>query len=375
MWPEPSGGDPLSHHPPEGAGTDGSVDRHLRVLILAGGIGSRFWPASTPSRPKQLLPLGSERPLVADAVERALPLCGPEGIRILAGESLQAPLREVLPELPHRSFRVEPMARGTAPVLAWAAWEALREDPDMVLVSLHSDHVIHPPQALRALLRGAVEVARSTGLLLTVAVSPDRPETGYGYLLPGDPVPDVPGGVPTRRVSRFEEKPDAATAARYLEEGYRWNSGIFIWRADRFLEELRLHSPEVAPHLPLLEAGEVTAFFEAVPTIAVDHAVLERSPHVAFVEAQFRWDDVGSWEALQRTRPLDERGNVAAGSAHLVDCRDTVVWGEDGPVVAWGVEGMVVVRAMGVTFVCPRGRARELKSLLGQLPEELVDPR
>lgn len=375
MWPDPPGGGGAPSHPAGTSGGGEGEDRHLRVLVLAGGVGSRFWPASTPSRPKQLLPLGGDRPLVADAVERALPLCGARGIRILAGESLQEPLRRVLPELPGAAFRVEPRARGTAPVLAWAAWEALEEDPDMVLVSLHSDHVIHPPEELRSVLRGAVEVARATGLLLTVAVAPDRPDTGFGYLLPGDPVPDVPGGVPTRRVTRFEEKPDTATAARYLEEGYRWNSGIFIWRADRFLEELRLHSPEVAPHLPLLETGQVSAFFDAVPSIAVDHAVLERSPHVAFVEASFRWDDVGSWEALQRTRTPDEGGNVAVGSAHLVDCRDTVAWGEDGPVVAWGLEGMVVVRAMGVTFVCPRGRARELKSLLGQLPEELADPR
>lgn len=374
MWPDPP---PTGAAPPPSAGTaqgGGATDPHLRVLILAGGIGSRFWPASTPSRPKQLLPLGGEEPLVADAVHRALPLCGVSGVRVLAGESLQGPLRQALPDLPSGAFRVEPRARGTAPVLAWAASEALREDPDVVLVSLHSDHVIHPAEALDSLLRGAVAVARKTGLLLTVAVPPDRPETGYGYLLPGEAVPDVSGGVPTRRVARFEEKPDAATAARYLKEGYRWNSGIFIWRADRFLEELRLNSPEIAPHLHHLDAGDEAAFFDAVPSIAVDHAVLERSSRVAFVEAQFRWDDVGSWEALQRTRPADERGNVAVGSVHMVDCRDTVAWGEDGPVVAWGVEGMVVVRARGVTFVCPLGRARDLKTLLGQLPQELMDP-
>lgn len=374
MWPDLPPGAAAPRPSPGSPRPGEEVDPHLRILILAGGIGSRFWPASTPSRPKQLLPLGGETPLVADAVQRALPLCGTQGIRVLAGDSLQGPLRQALPGLPSGAFRVEPRARGTAPVLAWAAAEALREDPDTVLVSLHSDHVIHPAEALATLLRGAVAVARSTGLLLTVAVPPDRPETGYGYLLPGEPVPDVPGGVPTRRVARFEEKPDAATAARYLKEGYRWNSGIFIWRADRFLEELRLHSPEIAPHLHLLEAGDETAFFDAVPTLAVDHAVLERSAQVAFVDAPFRWDDVGSWEALQRTRSADERGNVAVGSVHLVDCRDTIAWGEDGPVVAWGVEGMVVVRARGITFVCPRGRARDLKSLLAQLPGELMDP-
>jgi len=345
-----------------------------RVLILAGGIGSRFWPASTPARPKQLLPLGGDDPLVVEAVARALLLAGSEGIRVLAGEPLLGALRGVLPHLPAQAFQAEPLAKGTAPALAWAAVDALRADPEAVLVSLHSDHVIDPPWAFQLLLRGAVRVAAATGLLLTVAIPPDRPETGYGYLLPGTPLAPVPGGVPTRMVARFVEKPDSATAALYMASGYRWNSGIFVWRADRFLEELREHSPEIAPHLPLLEAGEIEAFFRAVPSMAVDHAVLERSARVAAVDANFRWDDVGSWEALSRTRPADARGNVGVGAVHQVDCDDTVAWGEEGPVVLWGVTGLVVVRAGGVTLVCPRERAADLKTLLAQLPGELVNP-
>jgi len=345
-----------------------------RVLILAGGIGSRFWPASTPLRPKQLLALGGRAPMVVEAVARALPLAGPDGIRILAGEALLGALRRVLPDLPDQAFQAEPRAKGTAPALAWAAVEALRADPDAVLISLHSDHVIDPPLAFHDLLKGAVRVAASTGLLLTVAIPPDRPETGYGYLLPGAPVAPVAGGVPTRMVARFVEKPDAGTAARYMESGYRWNSGIFVWRADRFLEEIREHSPEIAPHLPLLEAGDVEAFFQAVPPVAVDHAVLERSQRVAAVDATFRWDDVGSWEALSRTQPADSRGNVGVGAVHQIDCDHTVAWGEDGPVILWGVEGLVVVRAGGVTLVCPRERTADLKTLLAQLPEDLVHP-
>lgn len=352
------------------AGTP-TPDASLRVLILAGGIGSRFWPASTPDRPKQLLPLGGPRPLVVDAVARAIPLGGIESIRVLAGEPLQGPLRRALPDLPPGAFRTEPRPRGTAPVLAWAAVEALAEDPDVTLVSLHSDHVIEPPEGMATLLRGAVEVARATGLLLTVGVPPDRPETGYGYLLPGDVLPPVPGGVPTRKVVRFVEKPDATVAARYVAEGYRWNSGIFVWRADRFLDELRAHSPEIGPHLPLLERGEVTGFFDAVPSIAVDHAVLERSSRVGTVDSSFRWDDVGSWEALARTRTPDDAGNVGVGPVHAMDCRNTVAWGEGGPVVLWGVEDLVVVHSGGVTLVCPRERAPHLKTLLSLLPPEL----
>lgn len=348
--------------------------RSVRVLVLAGGSGTRFWPASTPQRPKQLLPLGSDRPLVVDAVERALALAGPEDVRVLAPLSLLPALRGVLPGLPDTAFRPEPRPRGTAPVLVQAAVDALAGDPEAVLVSLHADHRIEPLEAFLGTLRGAVEVARTSRRLLTVGIPPDRPETGFGYLLPGEPLEDVPGGVPAREVVRFVEKPDAATAARYVAEGYRWNSGIFVWRADVFLEEVRRHARELLPALPLMEAGDVEAFYREVPSIAVDHAVLERSGQVATVDAAFDWDDVGSWEALARTRPADSAGNVAVGDVHAVECRDTLAWSEEGPVVLWGVEGLVVVRAGGVTLVMPRERAPRLKELVEGLPIGVVSP-
>jgi mannose-1-phosphate guanylyltransferase len=346
----------------------------VRVLVLAGGAGTRFWPASTVERPKQLLPLGGPLPLVAATVERALPLAGPGGIRILAPAELMPALRGVLPGLPDSAFRPEALPRGTAPVLVQAAVEALAEDPEVVLVSLHADHRIEPPEAFRELVRGAVEVARRSRRLLTIGVPPDRPETGFGYLLPGAPLEPVPGGAPAREVVRFVEKPDAITAARYVEEGYRWNSGIFVWRADAFLEEVRRHAPELAGALPFLEGGDADAFFRAVPNLAVDHAVMELSDRVATVDATFRWDDVGSWEALARTREGDERGNVGVGPVHAVDCRDTVAWSEEGPLVLWGVKGLVAVRSGGVTLVMPRERASRLKELLEALPPEVVSP-
>lgn len=352
------------------------TDAHptIRVVILAGGSGTRFWPASTPARPKQLLPLGSDRPLVMDALERALALTGPEDIRVLAPLSLVPPLRDALPGLPETAFRPEPRPRGTAPVLVQAAVEALAEDPGAVLVSLHADHRIEPLDAFRGALRGAVEVARTSRRLVTVGVPPDRPETGFGYLLPGKPLAAVPGGAPAREVARFVEKPDAATAERYIAEGYRWNSGIFVWRADVFLEEVRRHARELHAALPHLEAGDVESFYREAPSIAVDHAVLERSDRVATVDATFRWDDVGSWEALARTRPGDSAGNVSVGRVHTVDCRDTLAWSDEGPVVLWGVEGLVVVRSGGVTLVMPRERAPHLKELVEGLPPEVVSP-
>ncbi len=346
------------------------IEGHLRIAILAGGIGSRFWPASTPARPKQLLALASERPLIVDTLERARGLAPDERISILTGEHLVPPFRSALPDLPHDAIWVEPRARGTAPVLAWAAHRMAREDPDAIMVSLHADHLIEPEDAFRTLVPRAAALARQEDLLLTIAVPPDRPETGYGYIRPGAEIVNE-SGFRGWRVGAFVEKPEHETAVRYVKDGYLWNSGIFIWTVSRFLEEIRMHAPELGAHLPLLDEGRDEAFFERAPSISVDEAVLERSGRVGTVEATFRWDDVGGWEALQRTTPTDEWGNAVMGEVHTEESEGCIVWAEDGPVVLFGVEKLVVVRSGGMTLVLPRERAADLKSLLASLPESL----
>jgi mannose-1-phosphate guanylyltransferase len=342
-------------------------------VILAGGIGSRFWPASTPARPKQLLALASERPLIVDTVDRALAMVPPDHLSILTGTQLVPPFRSALPGLADTSYWVEPQARGTGPVLVWAAHRIHRSDPETVMVSLHADHVIEPEAAFRDLIPRAAALARDRDLLFTVAVPPDRPETGYGYIRPGDEIAREEG-LTAWRVGSFVEKPDRATAQEYVRDGYLWNSGIFIWPVARFLEEVRLHAPEIGDHLPLLDRGDDEAFFEAVPSISVDEAVLERSDRVGTVEATFAWDDVGSWDALGRTIPGDPQGNHVRGDGQLVDSRNSLVWAEDGPVVLFGVEGLVVVRSAGVTLVTRRDRTAGLKELLSRLPAHIRDP-
>lgn len=340
------------------------------MVILAGGIGTRFWPASTPARPKQLLPLASSRPLFEETLLRARSLTSVERIHLLAAAPMVEAFRTTADTLPEAACWVEPRARGTAPVLAWAAHRIHREEPEAVMVSLHADHRIEPLEAFTRGILEAVAVARATDLLLTIGVIPDRPETGYGWIRPGDPVTGSPH--PCRRVAAFVEKPDLPRAQRYLAEGLLWNSGIFVWRVDRFLAEIRAHAPEIAPHLPLLDAGREEAFFEAVTPISVDEAVLERSGRVGVLPAPFAWDDVGSWGALPRTRPADAEGNVVEGRAMTVDARRNVIWAEDGPVVLFGVEDLVVVRAGGITVVAPRDRSPDWKDLLRHLPEDLA---
>lgn len=347
------------------------ADPHLRVVILAGGVGSRFWPASTPDRPKQFLPLVSSRPLVADTVLRALELVPAGQLRIVAGRHLESPLTAALPEVPPGCFLWESRPRSTAPALTWATWRAWRGDPDAVIVSLHSDHVIRPAAAFRSLVARAVRIAARRDVLLTVGARPDRPDTGYGYLQPGE-VMDGSGGrgtdEPPRSVLRFHEKPDARRAAEYVRQGFLWNTGIFVWRASVFLKELHAHAPGIAALLPRLEAGDVNGFFRHAPAVSVDEAVLERSRACAMLPASFQWDDVGSWEALARTRTPDRRGNTRAGDVVCVESDDNIVYSEGGRVVLFGVREMVVVAAGDLTMVTTREHARELKRLVERLP-------
>jgi mannose-1-phosphate guanylyltransferase len=298
-------------------------DPHLWVTILAGGSGTRFWPLSTPSRPKQLLPLAGSQPLIRDTLDRALGVVPLPRIRILTGEHLVAPFHDALEGLALAQFMVEPEAKGTGPVLTWAAWTLLQEDPDAVLISLHADHAIESWDAFRAAIRGAGAFAGTQDYLFTVAVPPTRPETGYGYLQPGEALPNQEG-LAAFLVRSFVEKPDRETAQSYLDAGYLWNSGIFVWKASIFLEEVRAVAPELGKLLPLLEGGDTEGFFREAPNISVDEAILERSGRVASVRATFGWDDVGSWEALCRTCPSDPEGNVTLGAVHLVDARENI---------------------------------------------------
>ena len=348
-------------------------------MILAGGVGSRFWPVSTPERPKQILPLASDRPLIADTVERIAPLIPMDRVRVLTGEEMVPPMERAVDGLEREHFLLEPQARGTAPVLVWAAHTLARHDPDAIMVSLHADHVIRPEPAFRQLIADAAAAADAHDRLFTVGIRPTRPETGYGYIRRGTALDgDAAAGTATAgaggdayAVDAFVEKPDTETAERYLQSGvYLWNSGIFVWRVDRLLEEVRAVTPELAGLLARLDDGDVEGFFERAPKLSIDRAVLERSDRVGVMDATFDWDDVGTWDAVGRTRDGDAAGNVVEGDAHLLEARRSVVWNEtDEPVVVFGARELVVVRRRGVTLVLPRDRAADLKDLLESLPD------
>ena len=336
---------------------------HLEAYcaVLAGGIGRRFWPASTPTRPKQLLPLAGPDPLIDDTLARAVALVGAPRVRVVAAERLVELMRPSL-DAAGVDALVEPKARGTGPALVWAASEIERAQPDALMISMHADHRIEPVEALRETLQSALRAARE-GYLCCVGVRPDRPETGFGYVETGR---ETASGA--REVRRFVEKPNPAAARKYLKSGrFLWNSGIFVWRAADLLEAARRGAHELAAAWPALERGDAEGFFARAEPVAIDVCVMERAERVATVEARFAWDDLGVWSALLRSRELDEAGNASVGSARLLDAADNVVWTESRRATVIGVSGLVIVEANGELLVMPRDEAARLDARLEQV--------
>lgn len=341
------------------------------AVVLAGGVGSRFWPMSTPERPKQLLALVDEHPLLANTLARLAPMVPAARTLVLTNATLRDAVRALAPELPLENVIAEPAPAGTCAALAWAAREvSLRSGRPAPMVCVHADWAIGDPHEFRATLGEAVRAAVAHESLVTVGVVPTRDDPGFGYIEPGEPVGDV-GDARVRRVARFVEKPTRERAARMRAQGYLWNSGIFVWRAGDFLDEVDALSPEVGP--ALREAGgSIERFFADVTPVAVDVAVMERSRRVLVIPGDFGWDDVGTWGALGRVRSRDAGENASSGLVFAMDARRNVVHADGGnAVVLYGVDDLVVVTRPGLTLVTTPDRSSELKTLLDALPASL----
>jgi len=339
------------------------------AVVLAGGVGSRFWPLSTPERPKQLLPLVDDAPLLRNTLDRLAPLVPAARTLILTNAGLVASIAALAPELPTANIIAEPRPAGTAAALAFAAVEIERRaGRGATMICVHADWSVGKPQEFRRRLAEAASVAETHAALVTVGIVPSRPDPGFGYIQPGDVVDGD-----ARRVARFVEKPTREVAERMVRDGYLWNSGIFVWRAGDFLDEVRAHTPEVAP--ALVAGGDIDEFFAAAKSISVDVGVLERSGRVMVLPGDFAWDDVGTWASLHRVRQRDAAENALAGAAHAVESQGNVVHAEHGQVVLYGVSGLVVITQDGLTVVTTMDRAADLKKLVEALPAEVRDRR
>lgn len=341
------------------------------VVILAGGIGSRFWPLSTPDRPKQFLPLLSDQPMLRDTIDRLLPVAPASQMFVLTNAELVAGVARIAPELAVDHILAEPRPAGTTAALAWAASRIAKlGGRDALMISVHADWAIGDvPRFQDALRLAASEAARTQGLV-TVGIVPTHPDTGLGYIEPGDATTGA-----ARRVARFVEKPQLAAAEALVAGGALWNSGIFAWPVGVFLDEVRAWCPAVSESLD--RAGDdPLAFFAGVKDpVAVDVAVLERSARVFVLAGSFGWSDVGTWSALRGVRARDADGNVTHGRVHLRESANNVVHAAGADVVLYGVQGLVVVECAGIVLVTTEESARNLKPLLESLPSELRERR
>lgn len=340
-------------------------------VLLAGGAGTRLWPVSRDALPKQFLPLVGDRSTYQETLLRVKdPMFGPP--IVITGPNFHFFARRQAEEVGvDATVVIEPLRRDSAPAIAAATAIARQRDPNAVVLALAADHIILDPEAFRATCLAGREAAEA-GAIVTFGIKPTEPKTSYGYILPGEAV----GATGVRKVKAFVEKPDAATAARYVLEGYLWNSGNFLFRADVLLSELARLEPAMAEAIEAAAANASNDLgflrlapdaFARAPQKSIDYAVMEKTDRAAVVAGDFRWSDIGSWDALLDITPRDAQGNVLHGPVVAMDSTGCVVHSDQRLTAVIGVEDMIVVSTMDAVMVVPRARSQEVKELVARL--------
>ncbi len=346
----------------------------LYAVVMAGGAGTRFWPLSRRSRPKQLLPFADGRSLLAATVARLEPLVPPVRTLVVTSADVVEAARRELATLPAENVLAEPTGRDTAACVGWVAWRLARTAPGAVMVVVPADHVVADGGALRSALAAAAATATARGGLVTLALRPARPETGFGYLELGEVVGGA-GGHPVHAVRRFVEKPDRARAESFLAAGsFRWNSGMFAWTVAAIEAAIRTHLPELASGLDAMmasadEVGEAEALarhYPGLPRVSVDFGVMEKASPVWAVAVDLAWSDVGSWGGLAEVLPVAD-GAVTMGDVVALDSDGSVLV-SDGPLIASiGVRDIVVVATRDAVLVVRKDQAQRVKELVERL--------
>ncbi|MFO7871021.1 MAG: sugar phosphate nucleotidyltransferase [Kiritimatiellia bacterium] len=348
------------------------------AVIMAGGKGERFWPLSTRSRPKQLLSLVGDEPLLSLAVKRLEGLIPLRNIFIITRDELTEAVRQTAPELPGENIVGEPFGRDTAAACALGAALVKARDPEAVFCVLTADHIIEDIPIFQKTLAESMKTASSSDVLITIGIKPGFPSTGFGYIEAGNALSER-DGIEFAAARRFVEKPDRATAGKYLEKGnYYWNSGMFVWSVNSFLKALKEFEP------PLYAMSETMAshagkedFQDMLETeysklrkISVDYAVMEKARNIVVVKGLFDWDDVGSWPALENHFDKDSSGNILIGRCKTIDAEGNIVVSHNRVTALMGVRGLIVVHAENATLVCTRERAQEVKAMVKKLSED-----
>lgn len=344
----------------------------MYAVILAGGIGSRFWPLSRETTPKQILKVVGDESLLKTTIRRLNPVIPPESVFVVTN-ARQAELIRLHLSYDGRAFSpgyiVEPVGKNTAPAIGLAALELYEKDPEAIMAVLPADHIIKDGKSFRDALKAAARVARE-GHLVTFGIPPTAPETGYGYIKTGKEIAKKKfEGCTVRKVKRFVEKPDIKKAKEYLKDGgYYWNAGIFVWKAARILEEIKTHLPGVYRGLTAIRKGtDRASAYLKMDAVSIDHGILEKARDVVVIAAEFSWSDMGSWSSFGELIPSDGGGNIIKGRVVDLGSTNSIIFGCDRVVATIGLKDMIIVDTPDATLVCPRDRSQDVKSVVDVL--------
>jgi mannose-1-phosphate guanylyltransferase len=347
----------------------------MYAVIMAGGRGERFWPLSRREKPKQFLPLLGHRSMLQLTADRLKGLLGPEDIYVVTDISYRELVQEQLPQLDPSHIICEYCGRDTAAAAGLAAVYIQGRDPQSIMLVLPADHFIADQEAFQKTIRVAASLAEGGEWVLTIGIKPNRPETGYGYIQQGEFRQKIEG-IDVYKTQAFHEKPDQETALAYLASNtYLWNSGIFVWRSDLFLDLIARYLPQLDKGLHFIarnlgsemEQDIIKEVYEKLPKISIDYGIMEKCNQVLVIPAFFAWDDVGSWAALERYRQADPRGNILESKGVFVYTSQCMVYSPKRVVATLGVEGLIIVDNQDSLLVCSKDRAQEIKQVVEAL--------
>lgn len=350
----------------------------LHAIVMAGGSGTRFWPASRNDKPKQLLSMTGGATMIQATCNRLGDLVPPDQLYIFTAQHLVEPISAQLPRVPVNSIVGEPYKRDTAPCIGLAAFLVQKNDPDATMVVMPSDHVISPESVFCEAIQAAVDlVDAQPERIVTFGIRPTYPAETFGYIERGEAL-DA-SSIKAFQVLRFREKPKGETAKQYFESGqFYWNAGIFIWKAKTVLDALKKHEPEMYAHLEAIahawgtpqQAKIFDHEFNAIQGKSIDYAVMEHHSDIVVVEAPFNWDDVGNWQSMARLHGQDDSGNTHLGDVLALDSEDCIVRSESGHlIVTLGTKQLIVVHTPDATLVADKSREEDIRDVVKQLKE------
>lgn len=340
------------------------------MVIMAGGVGSRFWPMSTPEKPKQFIDvLGTGRTLLQLTADRFTGICPPENMWVVTAEKYRDIVKEQLPEVSDDHILLEPCMRNTAPCIAYVSWKIKKRYPEANLVVSASDHIVTDVEEFVRVIRKGLEFTKSEDRILTLGMKPTRPETGYGYIKMER---EALGEGEIRKVEGFKEKPDRMTAEKYLREGgYTWNSGIFLWSVSTVEKAFRSCQPKMSALFDSLEDYFYTEKereiigqkFPDCEKISVDYAIMEHAQNIYVFPADFGWSDLGTWGSLYELSGKDKEGNAIIGErVKMVECRDCIVHlSGEHQIVLQGLKGYIIAEQNGVILICKKEEEQRIK--------------